>query len=234
MIVGHFAVGLILKRADKSLSLGLLFIATQLSDLVFGFTSLAGIEKINIVTGTNAATSIQYTFYPYSHSLLATLIWAALTALIFLIVPVKSSISKSKTALVMATAVLSHFLLDFIVHNPDLDILGNGAFKIGLGLWNYLCLLRCRIITSARWIMGLPQIHEKLNSKRKIRHVSSHHYSTDTGRRRHIHVGTLKRADWHNPANDNLLGHNSSCILVGPKKNIRQCTSRALELTSRI
>lgn len=137
MIVGHFAVGLILKRADKSLSLGLLFIAAQFSDLVFFFTSLTGIEKINIVAGTNAATSIEYAFYPYSHSLLATLFWAAIIALVFLITPVKSSLSKSKTALVMSTAVISHFLLDFIVHNPDLDILGNGAYKIGLGLWNY-------------------------------------------------------------------------------------------------
>src|SRR4030042_3862954 len=136
MIVGHFAVGLILKRADKSLSLGLLFIAAQLSDLVFFFTSLTGIEKINIVAGTNAATSIEYTFYRYSHSLLATLLWAAIIALVFLITPVKSSLSKSKTALVMSTAVISHFLLDFIVHNPALDILGNGAYKIRLGLWN--------------------------------------------------------------------------------------------------
>ncbi len=137
MIVGHFAIGLILKRTDKSLSLGLLFIAAQLTDLVFFFTSLTGIEKINIVAGTNPATSIEYTFYPYSHSLLATLIWAALIALIFLIIPVKSSLSKSKTTLIMSTAVLSHFLLDFIVHNPDLDILGSGTQKIGLGLWNY-------------------------------------------------------------------------------------------------
>jgi uncharacterized membrane protein len=68
---------------------------------------------------------------------LATLLWAAIIALVFLITPVKSSLSKSKIALVMSTAVISHFLLDFIVHNPDLDILGNGAYKIGLGLWNY-------------------------------------------------------------------------------------------------
>ncbi len=137
MIVGHFAIGLVLKRADRSLSLGLLFIAAQLTDLVFFFTSLTGIEKINIVAGGNTAISIEYTFYPYSHSLLATLFWAALIAIIFLIAPVKSSLSKSKTAFIMSTAVLSHFLLDLIVHNPDLDILGNGVYKIGLGLWNY-------------------------------------------------------------------------------------------------
>ncbi len=137
MIVGHFAFGLILKRADKSLSLGLLFIATQLSDLVFGVTGLAGIEKINIVAGTNTVTSIEYAFYPYSHSLVATIIWAALIGLIFLIVPFKSGQSRSKTALFMSTAVISHFILDLIVHNPDLDVLGSGAYKVGLGLWNY-------------------------------------------------------------------------------------------------
>jgi len=37
----------------------------------------------------------------------------------------------------MATAVLSHFILDAIVHNPEIDLLGNGVYKIGLGLWNY-------------------------------------------------------------------------------------------------
>jgi len=37
----------------------------------------------------------------------------------------------------MAIAVLSHFILDLIVHNPDLDLLGNGIYKIGLGLWKY-------------------------------------------------------------------------------------------------
>lgn len=54
-----------------------------------------------------------------------------------LIAPLKSSLPKSKTVLVMATAVLSHFILDAIVHNPDLDLFGNGVYKIGLGLWNY-------------------------------------------------------------------------------------------------
>jgi len=106
------------------------------SDLVYGVTLLTGIEKVSFIAGTNPLTSVQY-IYPYSHSLVATLLWAGLVALIFLIAPFKSSLPKSKTAMVMATAVLSHFTLDAIVHNPDLDLLGNGAYKIGLGLWNY-------------------------------------------------------------------------------------------------
>jgi hypothetical protein len=137
MFIGHFAVGLALKRADKALSLGLLFIAAQLSDLIYGVTLLIGVEKISITAGTNPLTSAEYIFFPYSHSLVATLLWAGLVTLIFLIASFKSSLPKSKTALVMATAVLSHFILDAIVHNPDIDLLGNGIHKIGLGLWNY-------------------------------------------------------------------------------------------------
>jgi hypothetical protein len=137
MFIGHFGIGLALKRADKTLPLGLLFIAVQLSDLIYGVTLLTGVEKLSIISGTNPLTSAQYTFFPYSHSLMATLILAGLVALIFLVVPFKIGLSKSRTALVMATAVMSHFVLDVIVHNQDIDLLGNGVYKIGLGLWNY-------------------------------------------------------------------------------------------------
>jgi hypothetical protein len=137
MFIGHFALGLALKRADKTLSLGLLFIAVQLPDLLYGFALLTGIEKVNIVAGANPLTSVEYTFFPYSHSLVATLLWSGLIALIFLIAPLKSRMPKSKTVLVMAAAVLSHFVLDVIVHNPDVDVFGNGAYKVGLGLWNF-------------------------------------------------------------------------------------------------
>ena len=137
MFIGHFGVGLALRRADKTLSLGLLFIAVQLSDVIYGVTLLTGVEKISIVAGTNPLTSAEYIFFPYSHSLVATLLLAGLVALIFLVAPFKSSLPKGKTALVMAAAVLSHFILDAIVHNPEIDLLGNGVYKIGLGLWNY-------------------------------------------------------------------------------------------------
>ncbi len=137
MFIGHFAVGLALKRADRTLSLGLLFIAVQLSDLFYGVTLLTGVEKISFVASTNPLTAVEYVSFPYSHSLVATLVWAGLVALIFLITPLKSNLSKSKIAPIMAIALLSHFILDVIVHNPDIDLLGNGAYKIGLGLWNY-------------------------------------------------------------------------------------------------
>ena len=155
IFIGHFGLGLALKRADKTLSLGLLFIAVQLPDLIYGFTLLTGVEKISFVAGANPLTSAEYIFFPYSHSFVATLLLAGLVVLIFLIAPFKSNLSKSKTALVMATAVLSHFILDAITHVPDLDLLGNGAYKIGLGLYNYPIasyIIEALLLITGLWI----------------------------------------------------------------------------------
>jgi len=167
MFIGHFGIGLALKRADKTLSLGLLFAAVQLPDLVYSVTLLTGVEKVGFVAGSNPLTSIQY-FYPYSHSLLATLLWTGLAALIVFIAPLKSSLPKRKTALVMAMAVLSHFILDAIVHNPDLDLLGNEIYKIGLGLWNYpfaSYLVEAILLLLGLWIYLKSTKSESLSGK---------------------------------------------------------------------
>jgi len=153
VFIGHFGVGLALKRVDKALSLGFLFIAVQLPDLIYGVALLTGVERIKIVAGTNPLTSAQYVFYPYSHGLVATLLWAGLVAGLFLISPLKSSLPKARSALIMGMAVLSHFLLDVVVHNPDMDLLGNGAYKVGLGLWNFP--LVSYIIEAVLLVMGL-------------------------------------------------------------------------------
>jgi hypothetical protein len=68
---------------------------------------------------------------PYTHSLLASIIWAGLTFLGFKYFTKKNSIS-----LVMSLAVLSHWFLDLIVHTPDLPLWSDSSLKLGLGLWN--------------------------------------------------------------------------------------------------
>ncbi len=137
MFIGHLGVALALKRVDKTLSLGLLFIAVQLVDMIFIFNILLGIERVNLISGTTAASSLEYVYYPFSHGLVANLVWAGAIYIIFRMIPTKSSSPKSRVALVMGVAVLSHFLLDVIVHNPDLPLFGDNSYKVGLGLWNY-------------------------------------------------------------------------------------------------
>jgi len=69
---------------------------------------------------------------PYTHSLAAALLWS-LGALVCYRLAV--STSSKISALVVAAAVFSHWVLDFLVHRPDLPLYDNTA-KVGLGLWN--------------------------------------------------------------------------------------------------
>lgn len=71
MFIGHFAVGFGAKRVAPSVSLGTLFLACQLLDLVWPLLVLLGIEVVEIAPGITAVTPLDFTFYPYSHSLVA-------------------------------------------------------------------------------------------------------------------------------------------------------------------
>ncbi len=138
MFIGHYGVGLALKRADKNISLGLLFLAVQFVDIIWSIFVILGIEKVNIVPGITAANPLEFVYYPFTHSLVASFLWAGAIYVIFRLTPAKSGSKKSRVALIMGSAVLSHFFLDVIVHRPDLPLFGSDSYKIGLGLWNYV------------------------------------------------------------------------------------------------
>jgi hypothetical protein len=141
MYVGHFGVSLALKKYDQSLSLGFLFIAVQLADFLFPIFFLLGIEDARIVPGFVEASYLDLHNFPITHSLLGALFWAIAIYFIFrfgfLRASSKSQAEKSRASLLMGIAVFSHYVLDFIVHTPDLLIVPGLDFKIGLGLWNY-------------------------------------------------------------------------------------------------
>jgi len=132
MYVGHYAASLALKRFEKRASLGVLFIAVQLVDIVFFPLVLLGIERLNIVENFTQSTHFELEYMPITHSLVAFLIWSGLAYALFRWVVVKSH----SVALVVALAVMSHWLLDVIVHTPDLPIWSDTSLKLGLGLWN--------------------------------------------------------------------------------------------------
>ena len=140
MNIGHYGVGLALKKADNNISLGFLFIATQFVDIIWAVLILLGIERAEIVPGITAANPIDYIYYPFTHSLVSSLLWAAVAYLLVRILPTKLSSNKSKVALVLAAAVLSHFFLDLLIHRPDLPLSVGASPKIGLGLWNNIFL----------------------------------------------------------------------------------------------
>ncbi len=156
MFIGHYGVALGLKKADKSISLGLLFLAVQFVDILWTVLVLLGIEKVEIAPGITAANPLDFIYYPFTHSLLMSAIWAGVAYLLFRIVPANANWQKSKAALIMAIAVLSHFFLDLIVHRPDLPMaFGAESPELGFGLWNYPAaayLLESAIFLAGVWI----------------------------------------------------------------------------------
>ena len=138
MNIGHYGVSLALKKTDKTINLGLLFFAAQFVDILWAVLVLLGIERAEIVPGITAANPIDYVYYPISHSLVTSILWAGAFYLLFRILPVKSGSQRSKVALVMGVAVLSHFFLDLIIHRPDLPLSLGASSKVGLGLWDFV------------------------------------------------------------------------------------------------
>ena len=133
MFIGHFAMGFGAKRFAPQVSLGILFLACQLADLIWPNLVLLGIETLSIEPGITAMTPLNFSSYPYSHSLIALLVWAVVFASLYIVL----SRTGAKAAIVIAALVFSHWVLDVLSHRPDMPISLGDAPKIGIGLWNY-------------------------------------------------------------------------------------------------
>lgn len=130
MFLGHLALGFAAKRAAPRASLGALFAASQLPDLLWPVLVGLGVEQVRIVPGTTAVTPLDFVSYPWSHSLLTMALWGGLAG------GAAWLISRDRgTALTIGALVPSHWVLDWITHRPDMP-LTPGGMRVGLGLWN--------------------------------------------------------------------------------------------------
>jgi hypothetical protein len=136
MFLGHYGVAFALKRAEPKLSLGTLFVAVQLADLLWGVFLLAGWEQVRIDPGFTAVTPLQFIEYPISHSLFGMAMWALVGAAVYYSWPTRDTSRHWQAAALVGVAILSHFALDLLVHAPDLPIGGQDSPRLGLGLWN--------------------------------------------------------------------------------------------------
>lgn len=137
MLVGHYAAGCVLKSVERKISLGALFIAVQLIDIIWAVFLLFGIERMEIDRASIGLNALKGTSLAYSHTLVLSLILALLTFVIISLLPEnRFGLYGKKVGAVMSIAVLSHFILDLIVHNNDLPVFGADSYKLGFGLWN--------------------------------------------------------------------------------------------------
>ena len=136
VFIGHYSASYVAKAVEPRIPLWLLFLLAQLVDIVWAGLVLAGVEKSRLVPGFTATNDYQLIYVPYSHSLTAAVCWAIGAAGVWLVVR-----RQWRPALVIAAVVVSHWLLDLLVHTADLPLFGT-EYKQGFGLWNqpYLSL----------------------------------------------------------------------------------------------
>ena len=137
MFLGHYGVAFALKRAEPKLSLGTLFLAAQLLDLLWGIFLLLGWEHARIVAENPPLTQLEFYDYPISHSLIGALAWSMVAAACYYSWPTRDTTRHWQASAIVGLAVFSHYPLDVLVHLPDLPIMGNDSPKLGLGLWNH-------------------------------------------------------------------------------------------------
>ena len=132
MFIGHYALALAAKKIAPRVSLGILFLACQLADIIWPNLVLLGIEAVEIEPGITVMTPLNFVHYPYSHSLIALIFWSAVFGAVYAFL----RRSGTKAAIVIAVLVLSHWVLDVLTHRPDMPITLIDSSLIGFGLWN--------------------------------------------------------------------------------------------------
>lgn len=132
MFIGHFGLALAGKRAAPRPSLATWFVAVQFLDLLWPVFLLLGWEHLRISPGYTRLNPLDFYDYPFSHSLVAALSWSLAFAAVYRGVRGRGA---GRSALWLGFGVLSHWLLDVLVHRPDLPVLRLGPY-VGLGWWD--------------------------------------------------------------------------------------------------
>jgi len=151
MFVGHYGVSFAAKKVEPGVPLWVLFIAVQLLDVLWAPFVLLGIEKVRIVPGFTATNPLDLYYMPYTHGLLAAIGWSVVAVLAYRFAVRSAS---PRAAAIVGLAVFSHWVLDFLVHRPDLPLYDNTA-KVGLGLWNLPAValgLEALLLFGAMWL----------------------------------------------------------------------------------
>jgi membrane-bound metal-dependent hydrolase YbcI (DUF457 family) len=130
MLAGHLAVALGTKRIEPTLPLWALVGAALWLDLLWPVLLLSGIEAVRVSPGDTAFTNLAFDRYPWTHSLVMSMAWAAAAAAL-----ARALRMSWRGAVTLGALVLSHWVLDFVTHRPDLPLWPDGP-TVGLGLWD--------------------------------------------------------------------------------------------------
>ena len=136
MFVGHYGVAFGAKPATPAVPLWVYFIAVQWLDVVWSVLVLLGVEKLHIIPGFTEANPYDLYYMPYTHGLPGAIVLSlALGAVVAAFVAQQ----RGRAFLIVSAAAFSHWILDLIVHMPDLPLYDNSD-KVGFGLWRHVAI----------------------------------------------------------------------------------------------
>jgi hypothetical protein len=148
MFVGHAAVALAARGRTPSIPLGWLFAATFGLDLLWPVFLLLGVERVTIAPGATPFSPLVFDFYPWSHSLAMALVWGATTFAL-----ARELHRPAGEAAVLGGLVISHWVLDYVTHVPDLPLWPGRSPHVGLGLWQSVA--GTLLIEGAMYLAGI-------------------------------------------------------------------------------
>jgi hypothetical protein len=129
VFVGHLAAAFGARAAEPRVPLAVAVAAAFALDLMWPLLLLLGIESVRVHPGDTAFTNLAFESYPWSHSLALVLVWSTVAGAV-----ARRVLGSTRPAVVVATLVLSHWVLDFLAHRPDLPLWPSGP-AVGWNLW---------------------------------------------------------------------------------------------------
>jgi len=152
MIAGHFGFAAAVKSQERTVPLWSLMLATAWLDVVFIPLYLSGVETIDPAPDATGSYGGGVIHADYTHSLVGAALLSVIYGAVF------GWRWGRRAAVVLGLVAFSHWILDLVVHRPDLPILpGNagGLPVLGFGLWRYpnaAMIVELLIVLGGSWL----------------------------------------------------------------------------------
>jgi membrane-bound metal-dependent hydrolase YbcI (DUF457 family) len=170
MLVGHYSLALIGKRLEPRLSLATTVLAAMLADFLWCVFLIAGIEEVRmkagltLSSGMRAIDVLEASRVAFSHSLATDIVWAGIFAGLYFLWR-----RDRAGAWILFALVLSHWLLDFVSHPPDMPLAPGIERYFGLGLWT--SLRATLVVEGFMWLLAIMVYMSGMRSRRSAKFV---------------------------------------------------------------
>jgi hypothetical protein len=153
MFVGHYSVSFAASRTGVVLPLWVWFVAVQWLDVGFMTLVLTGVEKVRITEGFTESNDLDLYYMPFTHGLVGAVLMSVLFAVI--VAAIFPAGRRPVALALVALASFSHWLIDLVMHTPDLPVFDDGSTMLGLGLWDHPAIglpLELLLLALGAWV----------------------------------------------------------------------------------